>query len=79
MPTCWCSIRFIKSVAASTGDHLAFVDSDDKLPEEGKAEVNSAIADLKKALEGTDIGEVKAKHEALSTASQKLGLCAGLA
>jgi molecular chaperone DnaK len=48
-------------------------DSDDKLPEDGKAEVNSAIADLKKALEGTDIGEVKAKHEALSTASQKLG------
>jgi molecular chaperone DnaK len=48
-------------------------DSDDKLPEEGKAEVNSAIADLKKALEGTDIGEVKAKHEALSAASQKLG------
>jgi molecular chaperone DnaK len=48
-------------------------DSDDKLPEEGKAEVNSAIADLKKALEGNDIGEVKAKHEALSTASQKLG------
>jgi len=48
-------------------------DSDDKLPEDGKAEVNTAIADLKKALEGTDIGEVKAKHEALSTASQKLG------
>jgi molecular chaperone DnaK len=48
-------------------------DSDDKLPEDGKAEVNSAIADLKKALEGTDIGEVKAKHEALSAASQKLG------
>jgi molecular chaperone DnaK len=48
-------------------------DSDDKLPEDGKAEVNAAIADLKKALEGTDIGEVKAKHEALSAASQKLG------
>jgi len=48
-------------------------DSDDKLPEDGKAEVNSAIADLKKALEGTDVGEVKAKQEALSTASQKLG------
>jgi molecular chaperone DnaK len=48
-------------------------DNDDKLPEDGKAEVNSAAADLKKALEGTDIGEVKAKHEALSTVSQKLG------
>ena len=35
--------------------------------------MQSAIDDLKKALEGTDIGEVKAKHEALSAASQKLG------
>jgi molecular chaperone DnaK len=55
----------------STEKFLA--DSGDKLPEEGKAEVNSAIADLKKALEGTDVAEVKAKHEALSAASQKLG------
>jgi molecular chaperone DnaK len=55
----------------STEKFLA--DSDDKLPEDGKAEVRGAIDDLKKALEGTDIGEVKAKQEALSTASQKLG------
>jgi molecular chaperone DnaK len=55
----------------STEKFLA--DSADKLPEDGKAEVTSAIADLKKALEGTDIDEVKAKHAALSTASQKLG------
>jgi molecular chaperone DnaK len=55
----------------STEKFLA--DSADKLPEDGKAEVTSAIADLKKALEGTDIDEVKAKHEALSAASQKLG------
>ena len=48
-------------------------DNDDKLPAEGKAEVTSAIGDLKKALEGTDIADVKAKHEALSTASQTLG------
>ena len=48
-------------------------DNDDKLPAEGKAEVNVAVADLKKALDGTDIAEVKAKHEALSAASQKLG------
>jgi molecular chaperone DnaK len=48
-------------------------DSDDKLPEDGKAEVNTAIAELKKALEGDDIADVKAKQEALSTASQKLG------
>jgi molecular chaperone DnaK len=48
-------------------------DNDDKLPEEGKSSVNSAIADLKKALEGDDINEVKAKQEALATASQTLG------
>ncbi|GAB3242011.1 molecular chaperone DnaK [Kineosporia babensis] len=48
-------------------------DSEDKLPEEGKAKVNTAIAELKTALEGTDIAEIKAKQEALSTASQELG------
>jgi molecular chaperone DnaK len=48
-------------------------DNDDKLPEEGKATVQAAIDDLKKALAGTDIGEVKAKHEALAKASQDLG------
>ena len=48
-------------------------DSEDKLPEDGKAEVNTAIAELKTALEGTDIDVIKAKQEALSTASQKLG------
>ncbi len=48
-------------------------DNDDKLPDDGKAEVNTAIADLKKALEGTDVAEVKAKHENLSATSQKLG------
>ncbi|GLY13882.1 molecular chaperone DnaK [Kineosporia rhizophila] len=48
-------------------------DSDDKLPEDGKAEVNTAIAELKTALEGTDVNEIKAKQENLSAASQKLG------
>ncbi|GAA3606908.1 molecular chaperone DnaK [Kineosporia mesophila] len=48
-------------------------DSEDKLPEEGKATVNTAIAELKTALEGTDIDAIKAKQEALSTASQELG------
>lgn len=48
-------------------------DNDDKLPEEGKATVKAAIDDLKKALEGTDVAEVKAKHEALAKASQDLG------
>src|SRR3954463_13636575 len=48
-------------------------DNGEKLPDDGKAKVQSAIDDLKKALEGTDIDEVKAKHEALARASQELG------
>jgi molecular chaperone DnaK len=48
-------------------------DNDDKLPEDGKGKVTTAIADLKKALAGDDVNEVKAKHEALATASQTLG------
>jgi molecular chaperone DnaK len=48
-------------------------DNGDKLPEDGKAKVASAVDDLKKALEGTDVAEVKAKHEALARASQELG------
>jgi molecular chaperone DnaK len=55
----------------STEKFLA--DNGDKLPEDGKAKVTSAIDDLKKALEGTDIEQVKAKHEALARASQELG------
>jgi len=48
-------------------------DNADKLPEDVSAEVRSAVDDLKKALEGEDIAEVKAKQEALTTASQKIG------
>jgi molecular chaperone DnaK len=55
----------------STEKFLA--DNGDKLPEDGKAKVQSAIDDLKKALEGTDVEQVKAKHEALARASQELG------
>src|ERR687886_636783 len=55
----------------STEKFLA--DNGDKLPEDGKAKVQSAVDDLKKALEGSDIEEVKAKHEALAKASQELG------
>jgi molecular chaperone DnaK len=45
----------------------------EKLPADGKEKVTAAIADLKKALAGTDLAEVKAKHEALAKASQELG------
>jgi molecular chaperone DnaK len=48
-------------------------ENDEKLPADGKEKVNTAIADLRKALGGTDIEDVKAKHEALAKASQELG------
>jgi molecular chaperone DnaK len=48
-------------------------DNKDKLPEAGVTEVQTAIDDLKKALAGSDVEEIKAKHEALAKASQTLG------
>ncbi|WP_282944603.1 molecular chaperone DnaK [Cellulomonas endometrii] len=48
-------------------------DNDDKLSDDVKSEVRSAVDDLKKALEGTDLAEVTAKQTALVTASQKIG------
>jgi molecular chaperone DnaK len=48
-------------------------ENDEKLPADGKEKVNTAIADLKRALEGTDIDDVKAKHESLAKVSQELG------
>jgi molecular chaperone DnaK len=48
-------------------------DNTDKLPADGKEKVQGAIADLKKALEGTDLSEITARHEALAKTSQELG------
>jgi molecular chaperone DnaK len=48
-------------------------DNDDKLPEDGKTEVRSAVDELKTALAGEDIEAVRSGHEKLSSASQKLG------
>jgi molecular chaperone DnaK len=50
-------------------------DNADKVPAESKTEVESAISDLKAALaaESTSSDELKAKTEALSQASQKVG------
>jgi len=48
-------------------------DNDDKLSDDVKTEVKSAVDDLKKALEGEDLAEVTAKQTALVTASQKIG------
>jgi molecular chaperone DnaK len=48
-------------------------ENDEKLPSDGKEKVKTAIADLKKALEGTDVDEVKSKQDALARVSQELG------
>lgn len=48
-------------------------DNGDKLSDDVKGEVGGAVTALKTALEGTDVDEVKAKHAALLTASQKIG------
>ena len=45
----------------------------DKLDEETKKGIESALEDLKKAMEGDDPEAIKSKTEALATASQKLG------
>ncbi|WP_029069519.1 molecular chaperone DnaK [Jonesia quinghaiensis] len=48
-------------------------ENDEKLSDEIKTEVSSDVDALKKALEGDDIDEIKAKNEALVTSSQKIG------
>ena len=60
-----------ESLAYSTEKVLA--DNADKVPDEVKTEVNAAIAELKTALEGTDIEAVKSKQAVLTTVSQKIG------
>ena len=49
------------------------VDNRDKLPEDVTKDVESAVAELKTALEGTDVEQVKAKQAALVTVSQRIG------
>jgi molecular chaperone DnaK len=62
----------------NTADSLLYAtektlkDLGDKVPDETKAENEAALADLRKAVEGTDVDEIKAKTEALQTASYKL-------
>lgn len=48
-------------------------DNGDKVPEDVKNDVTTAVAELKTALEGEDIEAVKAKQAALSTVAQKIG------
>src|SRR5690606_27424059 len=48
-------------------------DNAEKVSEEIKTEVNDAIAEVKKALEGEDIEAVKTSVASLNTVSQKIG------
>ncbi|MCY7365785.1 MAG: molecular chaperone DnaK [Frankiaceae bacterium] len=45
----------------------------DKLPAEGKADVETALTDLKSALGGSDIAAIKSAAEKVATKSQELG------
>ena len=58
------------SLVYSTEKTMA--DLGDKVPEETKTAVNEAIADLRKALEGSDIEAIKSETEKLQAASYKL-------
>ncbi|TDC87176.1 molecular chaperone DnaK [Actinomadura sp. 7K507] len=48
-------------------------ENDEKVPEEMKTEVNDAVAEVKKALEGTDVDAIKGSAEKLAQVSQKMG------
>jgi molecular chaperone DnaK len=45
----------------------------DKVPDDVKNEVNTAVADVKSALEADDIDRIKRTSETLATISQKMG------
>ncbi len=45
----------------------------EKVPKEEIERINSAIAELKKALEGKDLGEIRTKNEALKKVLQEVG------
>src|ERR1700678_222773 len=48
-------------------------ENDDKVPADVKTEVQDAIADLKKAIEGNDLEAIKTASEHAATVSQKMG------
>jgi molecular chaperone DnaK len=59
------------SLVYTTEKFLA--DNGDKVPDDVKTEVTSAVADVKKALEADDIDAIKRSSEQLATVSQKMG------
>ncbi|QXJ22810.1 molecular chaperone DnaK [Actinomadura graeca] len=48
-------------------------ENDEKVPAELKTEVGDAVAEVKKALEGTDVDAIKSSAEKLAQVSQKMG------
>jgi molecular chaperone DnaK len=48
-------------------------DNGDKVPDDVKTEVQSAVDDVKKALEADDVDAIKRSAETLATVSQKMG------
>jgi molecular chaperone DnaK len=60
-----------ESLAYTTEKFLS--ENADKVPDDIKSEVESAIADLKKALEGTDNEAIKTASEHAAQVSQKMG------
>ncbi len=60
-----------ESLAYTTEKFLS--ENADKVPGEVKSEVESAIADLKKALEGTDTEAIKTASEHAAQVSQQMG------
>ncbi len=59
------------SLAYTTEKFLA--ENSDKVPDDIKSEVEAAITDLKKALEGTDTDAIKEASEKAAQVSQKMG------
>ncbi len=60
-----------ESLAYQTEKFVA--ENAEKIPEDIKSEVEAAVADLKKALEGTDIDAIKEATEKTAQVSQKMG------
>jgi molecular chaperone DnaK len=60
-----------ESLAYTTEKFLS--ENSDKVPDDIKSEVESAIADLKRALEGTDNETIKTASEHAAQVSQKMG------
>jgi molecular chaperone DnaK len=63
----------------NNGDQLVYTtekflgENGDKLPAEGKAEVESLLSDLRSALGGSDIAAIKSASDELARKSQDLG------